>query len=122
MGRAPGHRDFPGKRWVVNLLRAAHLVGVVGVGAGMLAAWPPAHWQPYAVALLASGLAILFVDWWSNPRYLLQVKGLSVLVKLALAGWLAADPARLAWLFWTLLILSVLIAHAPGSLRHREVF
>jgi hypothetical protein len=31
------YRDFPGRRWLGVLLRAAHLAGVVGVGAGLLA-------------------------------------------------------------------------------------
>ena len=33
-GKRDPARDFPGKRWLVNLLRAVHLVGVVGLGAG----------------------------------------------------------------------------------------
>ena len=34
---ASAYRDFPGRRWLGVLLRAAHLAGVVGVGAGLLA-------------------------------------------------------------------------------------
>ena len=30
---ASAYRDFPGRRWLGVLLRAAHLAGVVGVGA-----------------------------------------------------------------------------------------
>ena len=32
------YRDFPGRRWLGVLLRAAHLAGVVGLGAGLLGA------------------------------------------------------------------------------------
>ena len=118
--KAP-RREFPGKRWLINLLRAAHLVGVTGVGAGVLAAWPFAQWQPFAMLLLASGLLILLVDWWSNPRHLLQVNGVSALVKLALMAWFVAQPATRDWLFWSILVFSVLIAHAPGRLRHFDL-
>jgi len=115
-------RDFPGKRWLVNLLRATHLVGVVGVGAGVLADWPFAQWQAFAAILLASGIAIYALDAWSNPRYILQVNGLSVLAKLLVMGAFVAQRGAREWLFWGVLVFSVMVAHAPGRLRHREVF
>ena len=122
MGKKESQRDFIGKRWIINLLRAAHLIGVAGVGAGVLAGWPFAQWQAYAYTLLGSGLGILLLDGWSNPRYLTQVNGLSVLAKLALMGWFAAQPAQREWIFWFILVFSVLIAHAPGNVRHRDIF
>lgn len=121
MGKQDKQRDFPGKRWLINLLRAAHLVGVAGVGAGVLAGWPFAQWQPYAITLLGSGLGILLLDCWSNPRHLAQVNGLSVLAKLVLMGWFVTQPDQREWIFWAILVFSALIAHAPGRLRHREV-
>lgn len=121
MGMKQPQRDLPGKRWMVNLLRAAHLVGVAGVGAGVLAAWPFAQWQGYAMTLLASGLGILLLDWWTNPRHLAQINGLFVLAKLALMGWFVLQPGQRAWVFWIILVSSALISHAPASLRHRDV-
>lgn len=122
MGKKEPQRDFPGKRLVINSLRAAHLVGVVGVGAGVLAGWPLPQWQPYAFTLLGSGLAILLLDWWSNPRHLAQVNGLFVLAKLALMGWFVLQSGQHEWIFWSILVCSALVAHAPASLRHRNVF
>jgi hypothetical protein len=122
MGKKEPQRDFPGKRLVINSLRAAHLVGVVGVGAGVLVGWPLPQWQPYAFTLLGSGLAILLLDWWSNPRHLAQANGLFVLAKLALMGWFVLQPGQREWIFWSILVCSALVAHAPASLRHRDVF
>lgn len=122
MDPAGGYRDFPGKGWVVNGLRATHLIGVVGVGAGVLTALPFPAWQHYAVLLLASGTAILALDWWSNFRYVFQVNGLSVFAKLGLMAWFAWRPEHREALFWTILAGSVLIAHAPGKLRHRTLW
>ncbi|MBI3140338.1 MAG: hypothetical protein HYZ19_00570 [Rhodocyclales bacterium] len=121
MGGADHHRDFPGRRWLINGLRAGHLVGAAGVGAGVLGGWPFPQWQPYAAALLASGLGILLLDWWANGRYLLQVNGASVLAKLALMAWFVLHPEHREAVFWTILVFSVLIAHAPGQLRHRTL-
>lgn len=115
--RNPG-RDFPGKRWMVNLLRAAHLVGIVGLGAGILAEMPESRWFAFGMATLASGMAILALDSWSRPGYFRENVGLAMSGKLALLGLLLAWPAQRAVLFWLVLVLSVLFAHAPASLRH----
>ena len=111
-------RDFPGKRWLVNLLRAAHLVGVVGLGAGILADMSESRWLAFAVVAAGSGLAILALDGWSRPSYFREYVGLAMVGKLLLLGVLLAWPAQRAVLFWLILVLSVLFAHAPASLRH----
>jgi hypothetical protein len=113
----PG-RDFPGKRWLVNLLRAIHLVGVVGLGAGVLGEIAEARWFAFGVVTLLSGLSILALDAWSRPGYFRENVGLAMVGKLLLLGALLAWPAQRAPLFWLILVISVLFAHAPASLRH----
>lgn len=111
-------RRFPGKRWLVNLLRAIHLVGVVGLGAGVIGDIPEARWMAFGLMALLSGLAILALDSWSRPGYFREYVGLVMAGKLLLLGMLLAWPAQRAVLFWLILVLSVLFAHAPASLRH----
>ena len=115
--RDPG-RDFPGKRWLVNLLRAIHLVGVVGLGAGVLGDIPEARWLGFGGVALASGLVILALDAWSRPAYFREYVGLAMAGKLVLLGVLLAWPAQRAMLFWLILVFSVMFAHAPASVRH----
>ena len=117
-GKRDPSRDFPGKRWLVNLLRAAHLVGVVGIGAGVLGEVPESRWFGFGLTALVSGLAILVLDAWSRPAYLRENVGLAMACKLALLGVLLAWPAQRLALFWLVLVLSVRFAHAPASLRH----
>ena len=117
-GKRDPSRDFPGKRWLVNLLRAAHLVGVVGIGAGVLGEVPESRWFGFGLTALVSGLAILVLDAWSRPAYLRENVGLAMACKLALLGVLLAWPAQRAVLFWLILVFSVLFAHAPASMRH----
>jgi hypothetical protein len=100
------------------LLRAAHLAGVVGVGAGLLAAGGAAAGFVYLMVL--SGVAMAMLDAWSRRRWLRELAGLSMLVKFALLGWFAAD-ARRPLLFWLILVFSVIFAHAPASFRHRRL-
>jgi hypothetical protein len=118
MGRRDPARDFPGKRWLVNLLRAIHLVGVVGLGAGVLGDIPEPRWFAFGMAALVTGLAILSLDAWSRPSYFRENVGLAMAGKLLLLGVLLAWPAQRAVLFWLILVFSVLFAHAPARLRH----
>jgi hypothetical protein len=115
------HRDFPGRRWLINGLRALHLVGVVGVGAGVLGGLPAPAWQGYAWLLGGSGIGILALDRWSNSAYLYQVNGLSILGKLAVLVLFLLVPESREAVFWVILLFSVLLTHAPGQLRHRVV-
>lgn len=117
-GKGNPGRDFPGKRWLVNCLRAIHLVGVVGLGAGVLGEIAAARWLAFGALTLISGLSILALDAWSRPGYLRENVGLAMVGKLLLLGALLAWPAQRAPLFWLILVFSVLFAHAPASLRH----
>lgn len=115
-----GHRDFPGRGLLINVLRVFHIVGLAGVsavvlgGAGAAAAW--------GGLMLGSGLGIVALDAWANPLYFRQAKGVGTLLKLALVllmvWW---EPGRLP-LFWFVLAFSVALSHAPGRLRHRQLF
>ena len=113
------YRDFPGRRWLGVVLRAAHLAGVVGVGAGLLATGTPGG--VFVWLMVLSGFAMAGLDAWSNPLWLKEYAGLSLLAKFALLGWFAAHPAARPALFWTILVFSVIFAHAPASFRHRSI-
>ncbi len=116
-----GYRDFPGRRWLVVALRAAHLAGVVGVGAGLLAL-PGGPAGGYVWLMVASGVAMAALDAWSNPVWLRELAGLSLLLKFALLGWfVVADEGAQRLLFWAILVFSVIFAHAPASFRHRRL-
>lgn len=117
MSASTRYRDFPGRRWLGVALRAAHLAGVVGVGAGLVGGG--AVDSHFPLLLVLSGLAMAALDAWSNPHWMREPAGLSLLVKFALLGWFLADEARRPALFWTVLIFSVVFAHAPASFRHR---
>lgn len=115
-------RDFPGRGGLINLLRAAHLVGVVGIGHTLLSDLPLAEAHGYATLLVGAGMGIMALDRWSNPDYFRQVNGLAVLFKLVLVLALAYAVAFGVEAFWGLLVVSVLVTHAPGRFRHRKLF
>lgn len=105
----------------MSLLRMLHLAGMVGVGAGLLAAGPMSGADGFVILLVASGVAMVALDLWANPQYLSQAAGLAILVKLGLLLWYLLDALQRPWLFWLILGVSSLAAHAPARLRHRRL-
>ena len=112
-------RDFPGRRALNLTLRTAHLAGVVLLGAALLgaASLPAGIWLT-----LASGLGMFAGDLWANPGHVREAAGGGVLLKLLLVAAMAVRPEWALTLFWFILIVSALLAHAPGTLRHRRLF
>ena len=119
---AKSYRQFPGRRLILSLFRILHLTGIVGVGSGLLHPTPLPSQDVFLVLLVGSGVAMLALDFWSNPAYVRQMAGVAMFAKLLLVAWFAFDPGQRAWLFWAMLVFSTLIAHAPGRIRHRKVF
>ena len=112
-------RDFPGRRWLNLGLRTVHLAGIVLLGAALLGAGKAgtAAWLT-----LISGLAMFAGDAWANPAHLREVAGFGVLAKLALVALMVAHPASALPVFWAILVISTLLSHAPGAIRHRRLF
>ena len=113
----PLPRSFPGQRWTDIGLRCAHLIGIAGVGAGFLFALPDAQWLPLRYLALASGGLLMLLYIWSDPTWLLQLKGQAVLLKLALLAIAHFHPVARAELFVVVIVLSGVFAHAPSRVR-----
>ena len=103
-------------RWINVILRGLHLVAVILLGAALLGA--PLSPAKVAVAVAASGFAMLALDIWRKPRHLAEAAGISVLVKLVLVAWMALDAAARPVLFWVIVAGSAISAHAPARFRH----
>ena len=112
-------RDFPGRRPLNLLLRTAHLAGVVLLGAALLANSSPGAGIWLTVI---SGLLMFAGDVWTNPAHLREVAGTGVLLKLGMVTAMAVWPASAPAIFWAILVISSLLSHAPGALRHHRLF
>jgi len=119
---AVNFRDFPGRRWLIVGLRVVHLIGMVGAGAALIHGLPLAAQLPWVLALMISGVAMLAIDLWTTPGYLSEMAGGAMLVKIALLFWFVIAPPQQMMLFWAILVLSAVIAHAPAWMRHRRLF
>ncbi len=111
-------RSFPGRRGVKVLLRALHVLctGFL-TGAYLFEAGPPARAAWWAASMV-TGLAILLLDLHESGVFLLQVRGIWVLAKIAALAALPLLPGREIWMLSGLVVVSVVISHAPGKLRY----
>lgn len=122
--QAPGAAGTPGdrpakpaewRRWVGILLRTAHLAGVVWLGAALLGApvGPGGGWLT-----LLSGLGLFTSELLDRRVSPTELAGAVVVAKLAVVAAMLRWPALAPALFWGLLVVSAVSAHAPKPLRH----
>lgn len=120
MPRNPMTAPDSALRWINVILRGLHLVTVILLGAALLGA-PQVDTQ-VAVAVAATGFAMLALDVWRKPQHLREAAGIAVLLKLVLVGWMAIDASARPILFWLIVAGSAISAHAPARFRHAILF
>ena len=115
------YRTFRGKR-VLNIgLRTAHLIGTAGVGGGFLYQAPRESWLPYLALTIGSGLALALLELLSNAIWLIQLRGLAIVVKLGLLACLPHVEGYQAHALVLSVILSGIFSHAPGRIRYFSI-
>ncbi|MCF6353653.1 MAG: hypothetical protein L3J26_00880 [Candidatus Polarisedimenticolaceae bacterium] len=115
-------RTFVGQRWVSILLRTLHLLGIAGVGGGYFYASVGDGWLGFLYLTLASGLLMMSLSIWSNGIWLLQLRGHAVLLKVLLLTLMLVWAEQKTVLLVVVIIISGLIAHAPGDVRYYSIF
>ena len=114
----PEPRSFPARRVFKIALRAAHVL-CAGVAAGsyLLSVADPvrSHWM---IAAAATGAAMLLLDLQETAVFLLQVRGLIVLIKIGLLGALPLLGPWQGWILAALVGLSVISSHASSKFRY----
>ena len=115
-------RGFIGKRWINISLRTLHIIGVAGMGGGYLYQAPAQDWRPYMILTLATGIVMLTIEIFSNAIFLVQVRGIAVMVKTALFIFIPwAGQAQLEILI-LVLVISGIISHAPANIRYYSLY
>jgi len=111
-------RTVPGQRGLNIALRTLHLIGLGGLGAGFLYPAADESWRLYLFLTLFSGVGMSLMSIYVNGIWLLQLRGQVILLKLLLLLVAVLFPSLKPLMFWTVVILSGWIAHAPGRVRY----
>ena len=110
------------KRWTKISLRTLHLLAVAGVGGGVLFGLDKDLWINYWWLAMASGILMILIDWISNPVWIIQIRGLVIILKLALLLLLGYNTNWDGMLLMSIIIISAVISHAPGSVRYYSLY
>jgi hypothetical protein len=79
-------------------------------------------WQPYLLLTVYSGAILVAVELWSTGLWLIQLRGMAVVAKLALIAWMMQAGHLATPLFVAVVVISGVIAHAPASVRYFSIF
>lgn len=110
------------KRWSKISFRTLHLVSVAGVGGGILFGLDKTLWLNYWWLALVSGALLMLIDAVSNPVWLVQLRGITVYLKLILLVLMVSYPAWGSYLLLIIIVISGVISHAPSNLRYYSVY
>jgi hypothetical protein len=111
-------REFPARRWVKMVLRAAHVLGAgVLCGSYLLGATDDQR-MPWLLAAAISGLLILLLDLHESGAFLLQVRGLVVLAKIGILAALPYLGPYAGWVLAGVVMVSVVSSHASSKVRY----
>jgi hypothetical protein len=116
------YRRFTGKRWVNIGLRTAHLLGVTGLGGAVVCGMDPEIWRPYLWLTVVTGAFMMAIEVWSSAIYLIQMRGLAMLVKVLVLGAFALAPGTEAAMVVLAVVVSGVVSHAPASIRYYSIF
>jgi hypothetical protein len=110
------------KRWSKISLRTLHLLAVAGVGGGILFALEKDLWINYWWLALVSGVLMMVMDIAANPVWIVQVRGVVIIIKIILLALMVSYPAWGSFLLLVIIIISAVISHAPGKLRYYSCY
>lgn len=115
-------RSFYGKRWLDIILRTIHLMGLSGFSGGLLFHADKSIWLPYFLATILSGLAMLLLSVWSHGKWLIQNRGIAIIVKLFIFFLIPVFPGYEAFLLLSIILISGISSHAPAKFRYYSPF
>lgn len=117
MAAASSPKPAEWRRWLGIVLRSAHIAAITLLGANLLGAGGLA--ERGALLTLLTGAALFASELVDRRVRVDELAGAVVLGKLALLGWAVfLAPGQRETVFWLLLFVSAVVAHAPKPLRH----
>jgi len=102
-------------------LRTTHMLAVGAYFGGHVFSVPPERLAPAAVAVLVTGVLFALFEVWSAPVWLFQIRGVATYVKLALIGSVSLFWDQRIWILSLVMVIGVVVSHAPGRIRYFSV-
>jgi len=127
MGRASLARrweqPFPlaGVRAIRTTLRTAHLLASGILYGGHVYNLPPERLWPALLATITTGGVFMAVEMYRLPLWLVQLRGIAALVKIALVAAVPLCWSFRVWLLTAAVIIGSVASHMPGRYRYYSI-
>ena len=114
-------RPLPGVRAIRITLRTAHVAAFSVLYGGHVYGMPAESLWPALLATIASGGALMVLEMYRTPLWLVQVRGLATLAKIALVAAVAMCWNFRVALLSTAVVIGTVVSHMPGRYRYYSV-
>jgi hypothetical protein len=111
-------RTVPQMRALRTGLRTAHVAAFAALYGGHVYGVGAERLVPALIATVATGGAFLALEVWSAPVWLVQIRGVAALVKIALVASVAALWDWRIFLLTLVMVIGVVASHMPGRYRY----
>ena len=115
-------REFPYRMSLRMTLRALHILTTGVLLGGHIFQQPTDILEPWLWFAILSGLAIFLTDIYSSFAVLFEIRGIVVLVKVALLSLVAVFWEQRIFLLVLILFIGAISSHMPKRYRHKVVF
>ena len=108
-------------RTLRTTLRALHVLAFGAYYGGHVFSVPAERLLPALVAVVATGALFMLFEIWRAPVWLHQLRGVCTYIKVALLVSVAVFWEQRIWILTLIVVLGVVVSHAPGRLRYYSV-
>ncbi len=115
-------REFPYRRALRITLRALHILTTGVLLGGHIFQQPTDILEPWLWFAILSGLAIFLTDIYSSFAVFFEIRGIVVLLKIALLSLVAIFWEQRIFLLVLILFIGAISSHMPKRYRHKVLF
>ena len=114
-------RPVPYMRAVRTTLRALHLIAFGALYGGHVYGIAAERLLPALLATVASGAALMSLEMYHTPLWLVQIRGLATVVKIVLVAAVGLFWPWRVWLLTLAIVIGGVVSHMPGRYRYYSV-
>ena len=93
-------------------------MGLLGVAGGFIFNAEKSVWLPYFLVTVLSGIAMALLSLWTHGNWILQNRGLVILLKIILLTLLPIFPGYELYVLLFIVFISGISSHAPAKFRY----
>jgi hypothetical protein len=116
-----GPHPIPAVRFWRTVLRTAHLIAFGALYGGHVYGFPAERLAPALAATVGTGAALMALEVVRAPVWLVQVRGVATVIKIALVAVAQASPQLALPVLTLAIVIGGVASHMPGRWRYHSL-